>query len=57
MLALSTSDRAGLKKFLDQNGGIRVYRDGVRVFDFGEPGNDWIDLGGRRVRHPNGSRS
>ncbi len=52
VLALSTTDRAGLKKFLDQNGGIRVYRDGVRVFDFGEPGNDWLDLGGRRVNIP-----
>ena len=52
VLELSTSDRAGLKKFLDQNGGIRVYRDGVRVFDFGEPGNDWLDLGGRRVNIP-----
>jgi signal transduction histidine kinase len=52
VLELSTSDRAGLKKFLDQNGGIRVYRDGVRVFDFGEAGNDWLDLGGRRVNIP-----
>jgi signal transduction histidine kinase len=52
VLELSTSDRAGLKKFLDQNGGVRVYRDGVRVFDFGEPGNDWLDLGGRRVNIP-----
>ena len=52
VLELSTTDRAGLKKFLDQNGGIRVYRDGMRVFDFGEPGNDWLDLGGRRVNIP-----
>lgn len=52
VLQLSTTDRAGLKKFLDQNGGIRVYRDGMRVFDFGEPGNDWLDLGGRRVNIP-----
>lgn len=52
MLDLATSDKAGLKKFLDVNGGVRVYRDGVRVFDFGEPGNDWLDLGGRRVNIP-----
>lgn len=52
VLQLATSDKAGLKKFLDQNGGIRIYRDGVRVFDFGEPGNDWLDLGGRRVNIP-----
>ena len=52
VLELSTSDKSGLKKFLDQNGGVRVYRDGMRVFDFGEPGNDWLDLGGRRVNVP-----
>ena len=48
VLAFSATDRATLRKFLDQNGGIRVYRDGMRVFDFGEPGNDWLGLGGRR---------
>ena len=52
VLDLITSDKAGLKRFLDQNGGIRVYRDGIRVYDFGEPGNDWLDLGGRRVNIP-----
>jgi signal transduction histidine kinase len=52
VLGLATEDKAGLKKFLDSNGGIRVYRDGMRVYDFGEPGNDWLDLGGRRVNIP-----
>lgn len=52
VLELSTVDKSGLKKFLDQNGGVRIYRDGMRVFDFGEPGNDWLDLGGRRVNVP-----
>lgn len=52
VLDLATADKAGLKQFLDANGGIRVYRDGVRVYDFGEPGNDWLGLGGRRVNIP-----
>lgn len=46
------SDKKGLKEFLNQSGGIRVYRDGIRVYDYGEPGNDWLDLGGRRVNVP-----
>lgn len=41
-----------VREFLDQNGGVRVYRNGVRVYDFGEAGNDWLDLGGRRVNVP-----
>lgn len=52
ILSLGVQDKKGLKEFLDFNGGIRVYRDGVRVYDYGEPGNDWLDLGGRRVNLP-----
>jgi signal transduction histidine kinase len=52
VLALSTTDVKGLKEFLNQNGGVRVYRDGVRVYDFGEPGNDWLGLDLRRVNIP-----
>ncbi|MCK5346346.1 MAG: ATP-binding protein, partial [Candidatus Heimdallarchaeota archaeon] len=52
ILTLGVHDKSGLKKFLKFNGGIRVYRDGVRVYDYGEPGNDWLDLGGRRVNIP-----
>ncbi len=52
ILELATTDKTGLKKFLDSIGGIRVYREGMRVYDFGEAGNDWLDLGGRRVNIP-----
>jgi len=52
VLALGVSDKKGLKDFLKFNGGLRVYRDGVRVYDYGELGNDWLDLGGRRVNIP-----
>jgi signal transduction histidine kinase len=52
ILALGVTDKKGLKEFLDQVGGIRVYRDGIRVYDYGEPGNDWLNLGGRRVNVP-----
>jgi anti-sigma regulatory factor (Ser/Thr protein kinase) len=52
ILALGVTDKEGLKEFLNEAGGIRVYRDGIRVYDYGEPGNDWLDLGGRRVNIP-----
>ena len=47
-----TDDVKGLKDYLDENGGIRIYRDGIRVYDFGEPGNDWLNLDLRRVNTP-----
>jgi signal transduction histidine kinase len=46
------SDRKGLKEFLNESGGVRVYRGGIRVYDYGERGNDWLGLGGRRVNIP-----
>ncbi len=38
--------------YLDGNGGIRVYRDGVRVYNYGEAGDDWLGLDLRRVNTP-----
>lgn len=52
ILNLGVQDKRGLKEYLDRNGGIRVFRDNMRVFDYGELGNDWLDLGGRRVNMP-----
>lgn len=52
ILRLSAVDPVGLGQFLDRSGGIRIYRDGVRVYDYGEPGNDWLELGARRLKKP-----
>ena len=52
VLQFVSSDRKGLRSFLHQNGGIKVYRDGVRVFDYGEPHDDWLGLGTKRVNVP-----
>lgn len=52
LIRMVTDDVSGLKSYLDDNGGIRVYRDGIRVYDFGEPGNDWLNLDLRRVNTP-----
>lgn len=38
--------------YLDRNGGVRVYRDGIRVYNYGEPGDDWLGLDLRRVNVP-----
>ena len=41
-----------LTRYLDQNGGIRVYRDGIRVYNYGERGDDWLGLDLGRVNIP-----
>lgn len=51
------SDKSGLKKYVKENSGVKVYRGDekngyVRVYDYGEPGNDWLGLNLRRVNMP-----
>lgn len=43
-----------LKKWLDNQTGVRVYRDNIRVFNYGEPGEDWLGLDARRINRPAG---
>ena len=45
-------DKKSFKAYLDDNGGIYVFRDGLRVYDYGERENDWLQLDGRRVNSP-----
>ncbi len=41
-----------LTSYLDEYGGIRIYRDGMRVYNYGEQGDDWLGLDLRRVNNP-----
>lgn len=52
ILSLGVQDKKGFKGYLKSNGGIRVYRDDIRVYDYGEPGNDWLSLDLDRVNFP-----
>jgi signal transduction histidine kinase len=45
----------GVRNFrreLDEFSGVSVYRDGFRVFPYGERGDDWLELDPRRVNQP-----
>ena len=44
--------KTGFKGYLNNNSGIRVFRDGLRIYDYGEPENDWLGLDLRRVNQP-----
>lgn len=45
-----TYDSKTLKKVLSQHSGVKVFKDDMRVFNYGEPGNDWLELDIRRVQ-------
>lgn len=46
------SEPTQIMDFLEENGGVRVYRDDIRVYSYGEPGDDWLGLDLRRVNQP-----
>lgn len=51
------TEKTSLKSYLADNGGIRVYRDNVRVYDYGEPDNDWLGIDLKRVHRVGGNVS
>jgi signal transduction histidine kinase len=55
-VGVSTAD---MRAFLRRYGGVRIYRDGVRVKPYGDPGpaSDWLGLNARRVSSPGGVSS
>jgi signal transduction histidine kinase len=51
------SEKTSIKSYLKDNGGIRVYRDDVRVYDYGEQANDWLGIDLKRVHRVGGNVS
>jgi signal transduction histidine kinase len=39
---------------LDAHCGVSVFRDGLRVLPYGEPGDDWLQLDRERINDPSG---
>jgi signal transduction histidine kinase len=53
----ASGNSAQLRTWLDDQTGVRVYRDGVRVFTYGERNDDWLGLNVRRINTPSGKLS
>lgn len=46
-----------VRDFLKNNAGFKVYKDNMRIFNYGEPGNDWLGLDIKRISNPAGKIS
>ena len=46
------SEKQLIKNYLDENGGVRIYRDGIRVYNYGVEDDDWLSLDFRRFITP-----
>lgn len=49
-LIYGAGKRELLKSYLLQNGGVKIFRDGIRVYNYGEPNDDWLGINQNRVR-------
>lgn len=52
---LMNLEKRTLNDYLKNNSGIRVYRENMRVFNYGEPGNDWLGIDQKRLGRAGGS--
>ncbi|ELJ8791337.1 ATP-binding protein [Vibrio cholerae] len=41
-----------IKEYLKEQSGVRIYRDGIRVFNYGEGKDDWLGLNAGRINMP-----
>ena len=48
----ATGSYQTVKDYLDEQSGVRIYRDGIRVFNYGEKYDDWLDLNLSRINRP-----
>lgn len=51
------TEKTIINDYLKENGGIRVYRDNVRIYDYGERDNDWLGIDLKRVHRVGGNIS
>lgn len=52
ILRLLGGDIRQTKQWLKDQAGVRVFRDGIRVYNYGEPEDDWLGLNARRINKP-----
>lgn len=43
-------EKTSFDEYLRENGGIRVYRDDIRVYNYGERDNDWLGIDLQRIK-------
>lgn len=41
-----------IRDYLNEQSGVRIYRDSIRVFNYGEPNEDWLGLNTGRINKP-----
>lgn len=45
----SVGQSAAIRAFVKENNGVKIFRDGIRVYNYGEPSDDWMGMILRRL--------
>ncbi len=43
-LSFGAGKRGAIKDYIKDNCGVKIFRDNIRVYNYGEPSDDWLDL-------------
>ena len=57
VLSFMNAEKTTISNYLRENGGVRVYRDNIRIYDYGERDNDWLGIDLKRVHRVGGNVS
>lgn len=52
VLKMLNMKKDALTNYLDENGGVRVYRSGQRIYNYGSKDEDWLGLNLKRLNNP-----
>ena len=55
VFSMMNMERTAINSYLKENSSVRVYRDDVRVYNYGEKDNDWLSLDYRRILRAGGN--
>ncbi len=57
IFSYANTEKKSTRDYIRENGGIRVYRDGVRVYNYGEKDTDWLGIDLKRINRFGGNVS
>lgn len=49
IISFMNLEKKAFRDYMKANGGIRVYRDNIRIYNYGEPDDDWLGINEKRI--------
>ena len=49
IISFMNLEKKAFRDYMKLNGGVRVYRDNIRIYNYGEPDDDWLGINEKRI--------